>query len=85
VILRVDDFPDAEVEAEMGLESPFDLLGLYHGVALPNQSVMDGVPHVPMVFLYRRPILDYWWSVLMKKTSNNNKNGQFLIKSLPNS
>jgi predicted Zn-dependent protease with MMP-like domain len=60
VILRVDDFPDAEVEAEMELDSPFDLLGLYHGVALPNQSLMDGVPHVPMVFLYRRPILEYW-------------------------
>jgi predicted Zn-dependent protease with MMP-like domain len=60
VILRVDDFPDAEIEAAMELESPFALLGLYHGVALPNQSVMDGTPHVPMVFLYRRPILDYW-------------------------
>jgi len=60
VVLRVDDFPDAEVEAEMELETPFDLLGLYHGVALPNQSVMDGLPHTPMVFLYRRPILEYW-------------------------
>ncbi|MGE4281063.1 MAG: metallopeptidase family protein, partial [Magnetospirillum sp.] len=32
VIIRVYDFPDEETEQEMGLESPFDLLGLYRGV-----------------------------------------------------
>ena len=44
----------------MKLESPFDLMGLFHGVSLDNKSVMD-LPRVPnMVFLYRRPMLDYW-------------------------
>src|SRR5882724_907659 len=33
VVIRVDDFPDEETEDEMGLESPFDILGLYRGVA----------------------------------------------------
>lgn len=62
VVLRVEDFPDDETEQEMGLESPFDLLGLYRGVALPHQSFGDSVPRsdVDMIFLYRRPILDYW-------------------------
>lgn len=60
IILRVEEFPDEETEAEMGLESPFDILGLYRGVALPRQSVMDMQVDPEMIFLYRRPILDYW-------------------------
>ncbi len=44
----------------MGLESPFDLLGLYRGVALPLKSINDPRPGIDMIFLYRRPILDYW-------------------------
>jgi predicted Zn-dependent protease with MMP-like domain len=44
----------------MGLDSPFDLLGLYRGVALPLKSVSDPRPDIDMIFLYRRPILDYW-------------------------
>lgn len=60
VVIRVEDFPNAEVMAEMELDSPFDLLGLYHGVAETHRSVFE-TTHMPdMVFLYRRPILDYW-------------------------
>ena len=44
----------------MGAETPFDLLGLYHGVDLARQSVMDATALPEMVFLYRRPIIDYW-------------------------
>lgn len=60
LLIRVEDFPDAETEAAMGLESQFDLLGLYRGVALPNRSVSAPLPGIDCVFLYRRPILDYW-------------------------
>lgn len=60
VIIRVEDFPDAETETEMELESPFDLLGLYRGVSLDRKSLADSPQHVDMIFLYRRPILDYW-------------------------
>jgi predicted Zn-dependent protease with MMP-like domain len=60
VAIRVEEFPDEETEAEMELESPFDILGLYRGVALPHQSVSDPRPSIDMVFLFRRPILDYW-------------------------
>lgn len=44
----------------MELETPFDLLGLYRGVALPHKSVTGPGGEIDMVFLYRRPILDYW-------------------------
>jgi predicted Zn-dependent protease with MMP-like domain len=60
VVIRVEEFPDSATERAMGLDSPFDLLGLYHGVALPHKSVSDPRPHLDMIFLYRRPILDYW-------------------------
>jgi len=60
LVIRVEDFPDEETEAEMGLDSPFDLLGLYRGVALPHKSVTSVSAEPDMVFLYRRPILDYW-------------------------
>ena len=60
VVIRVDEFPDAETETAMRLDSPFDLLGLYRGVALPLKSVSDPRPDIDMIFLYRRPILDYW-------------------------
>jgi predicted Zn-dependent protease with MMP-like domain len=57
VVVRVEDFPTDEVLDALDAESPFDLLGLYHGVDMARQSVMDPAA---MVFLYRRPILDYW-------------------------
>ena len=60
VVIRVDEFPDADTEAAMRLDSPFDLLGLYRGVALPWKSVSDPRPDIDMIFLYRRPMLDYW-------------------------
>jgi predicted Zn-dependent protease with MMP-like domain len=60
VVVRVEEFPDLETEREMGLESPFDLLGLYRGVSLDRRSVSDTPDDVDMIFLYRRPILDYW-------------------------
>jgi len=60
VLIRVEDFPDTETEREMELETPFDILGLYRGVDLPHRSVND-LPRMPdMIYLYRRPILDYW-------------------------
>ncbi|OKO81704.1 metallopeptidase family protein [Bradyrhizobium sp. AS23.2] len=60
VILRVDDFPSEEVLDEMECESEFDLLGLFQGVGLPQQSLGDVARLPNMVWLYRRPILDYW-------------------------
>ncbi|MCL2714652.1 MAG: metallopeptidase family protein [Alphaproteobacteria bacterium] len=60
LVIHVDDFPQADDLDEVGCDSEFDLLGLFRGIGLPHQSVSD-VPRLPnMVWLYRRPILDYW-------------------------
>jgi predicted Zn-dependent protease with MMP-like domain len=60
VVLRVEDFPDASVIAEMELDSEWGLLGLYQGrhVGLKGDEPSGALPD--MIFLYRRPILDAW-------------------------
>jgi predicted Zn-dependent protease with MMP-like domain len=60
LVIRVEDFPADDVIEEMALESEFDLLGLFHGVGLPFRA--ESAPtHMPnLIWLYRRPILDYW-------------------------
>lgn len=60
LVIQVDDFPSDEVIEQMGLESEFDLLGLFHGVGLPFRSESAPVQMPNMIWLYRRPILDYW-------------------------
>jgi predicted Zn-dependent protease with MMP-like domain len=60
VIIRVDDFPTEDVLHEMDAESEFDLLGLFQGVGLPFRSEGDIARLPNMIWLYRRPILDYW-------------------------
>jgi predicted Zn-dependent protease with MMP-like domain len=60
VVIRVEDFAGEDVLKAMRIESAFDLMGLYHGVSLDKRSVMDPVSMPEMVFLYRRPMLDYW-------------------------
>jgi len=60
LLIRIEDFATDEVLNSMGIESAFDLLGLYSGVDLARKSVMDVSALPDMVFLYRRPILDYW-------------------------
>jgi predicted Zn-dependent protease with MMP-like domain len=60
VVIRVDDFPTDDVLDEMGAETEFDLLGLFQGVGLPFRSESAAVQMPNMIWLYRRPILDYW-------------------------
>lgn len=60
VFIHVEDFPDKEIEREMELDSPFDLLGLYQGVSLDRKSLSHTPEDIDRIFLYRRPILDYW-------------------------
>jgi predicted Zn-dependent protease with MMP-like domain len=60
VVIRIEDFAEDEVLKDFGMESPFELTGLYVGVDLTQQSIMDPTPSTPMVFLYRRAILDEW-------------------------
>ena len=60
VIIRVDDFPTDEVLEEMNAASEYDLLGLFQGIGLPFRSNEDIARLPNMIWLYRRPILDYW-------------------------
>ena len=60
VVFRVDDFPDEAVLAELGIEDPFGLTGLYQGVDIGHRSDFGPAPGPSMIFLYRRPILDEW-------------------------
>ena len=56
----VEELPDDETLDEMGIESAWDLTGLYRGVPLTQQSVSDVVRQPDMIFLYRQPILLEW-------------------------
>jgi len=57
----VADFPDNEVLEDMGMESPFDLLGLFHGIGRTEMGATPMTGEMPnRIWLYRRPIIDYW-------------------------
>ena len=61
VAIRIEDFPDDETLREMDCASPFDLLGLFRGIGLAQGAATLETGQFPnMVWLYRRPILDYW-------------------------
>ena len=61
VLIQIADFPDDEVTREMEIESPFELLGLFTGVGMAEDGAVPETGRMPnSIFLYRRPILDYW-------------------------
>lgn len=61
VVIRVEDFPDDETLADMECETEFDLLGLFRGRGLTEGEHLAETGATPnMVWLYRRPILDFW-------------------------
>ena len=60
VVLRIDEFADEEVLADLGIEDPFELTGLYQGRSLDKQSSLASGELPPMIHLYRRPLLDEW-------------------------
>ncbi len=60
VVLKVEEFADDDILAEMGIESPFDLTGLYTGLPIGSKSVDHSGTMPDMIHLYRRAILDEW-------------------------
>lgn len=54
----VQEFPDDDVLADLDLDTEFDILGLFQGPDLAARDI--GHPEPTLIFLYRRPILDYW-------------------------
>jgi predicted Zn-dependent protease with MMP-like domain len=58
VSVVVEDEPPAEVLEDLELDSEDDLLGLYQGVSLADQSFFQsGGQQPPRIALYRGPIL----------------------------
>lgn len=60
VVLQVEEFADDEMLAEMGIDDPFELTGLYEGIPLTDRSVDQSGTLPERIFLFRRPILDEW-------------------------
>lgn len=60
IVFCVEDFADDQTLAELGIEDPFELTGLYSGLDRRQQSILTAPSEIPMVFLFRRPILDEW-------------------------
>ncbi len=61
LVIQVVDFPDDETLDEMGAQSEFDLLGLFRGQGLAQRGAVEETGALPnMIWLYRRPLLDFW-------------------------
>ena len=60
IVFTVQEFPSDDVLSDMDLESEFDIFGLFQGSTLADRVGHAGRPEPTMIFLYRRPILDYW-------------------------
>jgi predicted Zn-dependent protease with MMP-like domain len=61
VTCAVADFADDDVLEGFGMESPFELMGLFSGIGLTEEGAGPQTGQLPnTVFLYRRAILDYW-------------------------
>ena len=58
--IAVEDMPDDETLDEMGIESAWDLTGLYRGTPLHRRSVLDIARGPDLIVLYRQPILLEW-------------------------
>jgi predicted Zn-dependent protease with MMP-like domain len=60
IIIQVAEFAEDDVLDDMGLESPFDLLGLFQGTGLAHRGLPQTGEMPNMIWLYRRPLLDFW-------------------------
>ena len=61
LVIQVVDFPDEETLEEMDAQSEFDLLGLFRGRGMAHRPAVEETGTLPnMIWLYRRPLLDFW-------------------------
>jgi len=60
VVLTVEEFADDATLDSMGIDDPFELTGLYHGLPLAEKSVEHSGTLPDRITLYRRAILDEW-------------------------
>lgn len=60
ILIRVEELAEDKVLADLGIEDPLELTGLYVGPDVNERSVMNPSPEPTMVFLYRQAILFEW-------------------------
>ena len=60
VLVQIVDWPPEDILAEMEIDDPLDLTGLYEGIPLTERSVSDPSPWPDRVWLFREPILAEW-------------------------
>jgi predicted Zn-dependent protease with MMP-like domain len=60
VVLLIEDWPPAHILAEMEIDDPLELTGLYEGIPLTEKSQFDQPLGPDTVWLFREPILDEW-------------------------
>src|SRR5215213_9891177 len=60
VVLSIEELADDETLNSLGIDDPFDLTGLYHGLPVGAKSVDQSGALPDRIFLYRRAILDEW-------------------------
>lgn len=60
VVIQVQDFAEDELLAEMGIENPFELTGVYEGLPLTERSIEHSGTMPDRIRLFRLPILLEW-------------------------
>ena len=60
IVLQVDELAEQDLLAELGIDHPLDLTGVYEGIPIGEKSV-DSPSQMPdRIRLFRRAILDEW-------------------------
>lgn len=60
LVLAVEDFADDDLLAELAIDDPFDLTGVYEGLPLHARSIEHSGTLPDRIRLFRRPILEEW-------------------------
>ena len=60
IAVRIEEFADAAILADLDMDDPWELSGLYEGRPLTEQSLWDAGELAPTIRLFRRPLLDEW-------------------------
>lgn len=60
IVVRIEDFADAETLDALGIDNAWGLSGLYHGRPLDERSIWSSGDMPPVITLYRMPLIAEW-------------------------
>ena len=60
VVIQVEEFAEDDILADLEIDDPFELTGLYDGIPLTEKSVSDQRGQPDAIWLFRRAILEEW-------------------------